>query len=839
MEKIEISEIYEKNKIPYHYIWYYIDEKSKKKMPLGEYNKALKRSVYQKLMKQKNEGMIMTKEQEKKVSKLKTNEKESIVVCYSAFLKHTDNIYCIDIDETNIKSNDELPEEFGKIRMCGYIKGNTKGIHIYIKIKNMVEYENQQDILKLLKGDLIRENNIWEKTDKDYNYKKGYEEIIELEWKEIKHLFDEVKMNIKINNEDNTTIKEEYIKDLCTENSNKTYNILKKEIDEISEITENTIWNETNRNKTDITSLKKYIKGLNNERSDNYNEWKLVVWGIANICRDNKWSGKIRNELIHEFSKKSEKYDEYNVDNFIDNNIKDDKEGINMGSIVRWYNEDNVETKKKKIIIIDYSERGMAELFLELKSDIIIYQEDIIYVYYKNEWIIDKKGEICKYIIGHILIEYLIKEKSLIDEKINKLLKYERIEKELKEMEIKREEIILFIKKLKNIKFIGEILKQIQTFIIATQKKIIFDVGIEHKYNVHFKNGVYDLKMKNFRKRNYNDYITQYLDYDYLERNEIDDKIHSFVDNFFKKIQPDEDERNFTLGYLAYCLTGDTGKQIFKINIGYTASNGKSTEVTIHDKVFPIYTKKLNKETFNKGNSKFHKFVRDCLHNPIRLAYIEELNQSLMDVDIIKDWVDGKKLTIEILYGTNETKSIQAKLMTFSNKDINIEGDEGLYRRGRLQFYNSKFVDEIEDDYKNHKYKKIENIDLYFNDIKYKNAYFHMLLNYVDNFKIPNSSKDNFKKLVDENDNLKNDINDNFIITQYKENKLSKKFVEDTLEFHKWSNILTKLKSMGVIYDRDKMYNGEKSILSGIKVNNYNFIECFTNDLLNNIIINI
>lgn len=862
--KKEISSYYEENEIPYHYIWYYIDEKTKKKVPIGEYNKAIKKTVEQKLYKQNMEGMKMTVNQENKLKNLNENEKNSIVISYTSFLKHTTHIYCIDIDEEGIKSALELPEEFGKIRLSGYIKGNTKGIHIYIKILNMVEYENQQDVIKLLKGDLIRENNIWEKVDKKYNYNGEYEKIMEFEWNDIKYLFDEYKMNIKKKDNDETTIILSNIKnktiyekktlnlfsnseikdnDLCSivsDISECTMNILEGRVDVDKE---NTLFNNINKNKIDWEKFKEMVYGLKKERSDDYNEWKLVIWGIANVSRDNKWTSKTRNEIIHNFSKKSEKYDEYKVDYFIDNNIRDDKDGINVASIIDWYRKDNnINIVKKNNIIIDYSERGMGKLFIELKDDIMLYQDDILYIYYKNEWIIDKKGDICKYIIGETLIDYLINEKKDIDEYINKLLKYEkteRIEKELKEIEKKREEIILFIKKLKIIKFIGEILKQIQTFLAANKKKIIFDLGIEQKFNIHFKNGVYDLKKKEFRKRIYSDYITQYLEYDYIEKDEIDNNIHLFVDNFFKKIQPNKEERDFTLGYLAYCLTGDTGKQIFKINIGYTASNGKSTEVTIHDMVFPIYTKKLCKDIFNKGNSKFHKFANDCLNNPIRLGYIEELNQSLMDVDIIKDWVDGKKLTIEILYGTNETKAIQAKLMTFSNKDINIEGDEGLYRRGRLQFYNSKFDDFIEDDCLNHKYKKIENIELIFNDIKYKNAYFHLLLKYIDDLKIPKTSKDNFKNLVDEHDNLKNDIIENFIITQNINDKISKSYIEERLDGYKWAQILTKLKSMGIIYDKDKRVNGEKGILLGLikNINNDSLMKILVNDIINDIIL--
>lgn len=161
-----INIFYEKNEIPYHYIWYYINEKTKKKIPIGEYNKATKKTIYDKLIKQKNEGMKMTEAQEKIINKINEKEKESLKICYTGFLKHTSNIYCIDIDDEKIKTTMDLPEEFKKIRMSGYIKGNTKGIHIYVKILNMVEYENQQDIINILKGDLIRQNNIWEKKIK-------------------------------------------------------------------------------------------------------------------------------------------------------------------------------------------------------------------------------------------------------------------------------------------------------------------------------------------------------------------------------------------------------------------------------------------------------------------------------------------------------------------------------------------------------------------------------------------------------------------------------------------------------------------------------------------------
>jgi hypothetical protein len=72
------------------------------------------------------------------------------------------------------------------------------------------------------------------------------------------------------------------------------------------------------------------------------------------------------------------------------------------------------------------------------------------------------------------------------------------------------------------------------------------------------------------------------------------------------------------LSWLYYCITGDTSQQKFKCNIGYSASNEKSTELKIHEKVFTIYTQKLGKDTFSKNHNKKYKEVINLIYQPIR-----------------------------------------------------------------------------------------------------------------------------------------------------------------------------------------------------------------------------
>jgi DnaJ-class molecular chaperone len=155
--------------------------------------------------------------------------------------------------------------------------------------------------------------------------------------------------------------------------------------------------------------------------------------------------------------------------------------------------------------------------------------------------------------------------------------------------------------------------------------------------------------------------------------------------------------------------------------------------------------------------------------------------------------------------------------MTFSNKDFSIDGDEGIYRRGKLQFYESKFEDNIEDDYKHHRYKKILNFESNFDKEEYKNAYFHLLLKHVDKLEIPKDAEKNFKDIVDENDDLKSEIEDNFIITRNENDKISKMIVIEKLHNYSFKDILAKLKSMGVKYNKNLRLDGEKRIFLGLK----------------------
>ena len=106
---------------------------------------------------------------------------------------------------SSISTTDDFITQTGHDTLCNcpYIKGSTKGIHIYVKLKNMPEYSNQQDVYFNFTGDFIKLNNMRERFDKVvYNYDEN-SAIPLLEFDDIKpvNIIDKLNKIIKIHNQ--------------------------------------------------------------------------------------------------------------------------------------------------------------------------------------------------------------------------------------------------------------------------------------------------------------------------------------------------------------------------------------------------------------------------------------------------------------------------------------------------------------------------------------------------------------------------------------------------------------------------------------------------------------
>ncbi len=369
---------------------------------------------------------------------------------------------------------------------------------------------------------------------------------------------------------------------------------------------------------------------------------------------------------------------------------------------------------------------------------------------------------------------------------------------------------------LQNRPFKENVMKDILTSM--GKQTIEFDVNKEQIDNLHFQNGVLMLDKVTcvngipstenaFRPRKRSDYVTQILPYNFSTAK----KEHiSEVETIFQEIQPDKTERDFQLSWNAYCTTGHTNQQAFKLNVGYSAANGKSTEAKIHQATFPIYTMKMHKTTFNESNQKQHKQFIHLIRNPIRYAYIEELDRKRLDAESLKDFVDGDKLNVEIMYETSETKAIQAKFIGNSNHDSNLKACKGILRRALLQYYLSQFKEDP-DPTKPNQFKMVKGREALFQQDDYKRAYVWVLLPYIAQYYsvgvlIPPSARSRFNDVAEEYDEFKNallDVCDQGLETDriFKDDLV--RVIQEKLGKHfTFNHILPELKRLGFRFDK-------------------------------------
>lgn len=533
---------------------------------------------------------------------------------------------------------------------------------------------------------------------------------------------------------------------------------------------------------------------------ENYDVWTRCVWALKN-------EGEQYRDLARRWSQQSAKYEEDVFDKLWENGRK----GNTIGTI--FFLAHKIKPKRYREIYIKHdlsvNDDALADTFIKLQNGNVLYSNETVYLY-QNNWVAEKPKNclMLKKLIRTTLSSYILKVE--IDHNRNMIGKDES---ELREMKATKDLIKKVFDKVNSRAQIDNITAFVLQDLASENLNIQFDLCEEQLYNLHFANGVYELDNKQFRKRTKDDYITMFLDWDYKPADE--EKVAELRE-FYRRIQPDRAQLKYMLEWLAYCLCGSVGKQKFKMNIGYSAQNGKSTEFKIHNAVFPIYSMKLDNQTFDKGYSKRHKQIIHLIQRPIRFAYCEELRSSKLDTDFVKEFVDGSDINVEVMYDTSRTQTIQAKLNTCSNKDFNLDKDCGIQRRGTVQFYTSKFVKNVVDDEKKHIYCRKDEYEKRFQDPEYKNAYLQLLLEYYDiDFETPVANENAFADIMNEYDECGTILAEHFEITGDDNDRISKVEMLNLFNQYKsgsknwdWRSLLVDLKGAGIVYSKNRRAPG-------------------------------
>jgi len=470
-----------------------------------------------------------------------------------------------------------------------------------------------------------------------------------------------------------------------------------------------------------------------------YDEWWKVCQSVKNLHPKLK-------HLALKWSKKSSKHTDEDFFKYWDGNGTK-YNGLNLFHLKNIFKEKNPEGFKDfQNRKLDMTPEYYSSVFMEqfANNNLHLADDGRLFIFLNGNWFEDPKHGAFKAKIREVTQYDLVN--TIKDIQINDpfSLVLDHIKDQLSKLQRRGlvDDIAAFV------------LQTIQLNNLNLSDKVVFDVGKEQMYNLHFKNGVLELDTMTWRDRSYTDYITKGNSINMWDfKLERDEDLIKTVEEDFRKVQPDDSQRQFTLEWLAYCLTADTSATKMKFNVGVEASNGKTTEFLIHKKVFPKLVKNVDRKYFHEGNSKRHKTKVDLIQKPIRLAYIEEVDESQLEASELKDAVDGKAQNCEVMYGTNIEGSFSCKWNFLGQKEPNIKEDEGILRRGILQNYTSRFKNDVkEDDWVKFQFPRIKNFEDKYDDEAYKNAYLWLLIDNYEgaNFKVPKINEENFSAHIKE-----------------------------------------------------------------------------------------
>jgi len=266
-----------------------------------------------------------------------------------------------------------------------------------------------------------------------------------------------------------------------------------------------------------------------------------------------------------------------------------------------------------------------------------------------------------------------------------------------------------------------------------------FDLQLDTAtYQVAYLNGILDLRTLKFREGlNASDYLTKTIPYNYVKS--ADKDVAHIRSELLKICNNNVAHLEYYLSFLGYAMTGDSMKiQQFWYLRGQTASNGKSVIFDALTQIIPNYVTKLESDLFETDYGSRHKEV--AMWRGTRIAWLNEVSSKKQDDKEIKNLAEGTPVRYKVMYGGMSTMPISFKLFFVSNNTMNFKADNGVKRRLRMVQLDSEFVDGIEDDPVNCRFKK----DTSFGTLlltQYKYALMDLLYSYSQKFAVEGALK--------------------------------------------------------------------------------------------------
>jgi hypothetical protein len=479
--------------------------------------------------------------------------------------------------------------------------------------------------------------------------------------------------------------------------------------------------------------------------------------------------------------------------------------------------------------VIQFSKADLMtyrDLEILIVSDRPVEKAQLIASTLKNYLFINKK-ELYTYDLEHVLYNMREYKPSYINSIIAIF-----IDKSFNELDFSSRELLknnykktydkIFLKDT-----INKYVDLVETFI--TNNDVSFQSN--QLFEIHFKNGYYDFRANEFKKRIYGQhYIRSYINRDYLKPNKDD---IDMVMKDISKIYPRQDDRDYLLMTFGQAFSGVSTEEQSMLFLLGTGSAGKSTIIEMCYLAFgDCYVNSLQDGFFTENFKSRDKVVNSYLINPCyRLTHINEMKDTKFDKSFFKDFCDGAVKSVSLFKdGSNNFRHFSKVIFT-ANTFPNIVIDTGTERRIDSYTHTSKFVDHSSevDESKNIFLKDKDLLRKMALNNSYLNAfstivftYGYNWLNNIKRFKQTDNFRQSKTAIISSNDTIQDFIDKQITITNDDNDRIGR---DEMYEVFKTLNqksyitptqLLNSLKDKGIKYQADYRINKIKGCYVGI-----------------------
>lgn len=461
------------------------------------------------------------------------------------------------------------------------------------------------------------------------------------------------------------------------------------------------------------------VEGLANilsaTRAATYDSWMRVGWCLYNISP----------ELLYvweEFSKKSSKYKEGECESLW-GRMSFSANGINFGSLKLWAKTDNPDLYKE-IITRDvkrliYASKLKCEVdiadvaFALLHERLVCITDKVWYVCddNTNRWVLHEDNDyISRELSTTIYQQFIEASKGLYQH--SQTVENVSTREQLEDTAIKLKEISHDLRRnaFKN--------RVINECFVAFRNSSFQEILDSDPYSIVFTNGILDLKTKVLRPIQPTDYVSKCVNCQYVEWATIQASYElrasvEWMMDFFRKAYPREEVRDWKLQTFAQSLCGKQYTQAFFNEIG-GGGNSKSVTFKFLAHAFGTYAVIINAVAFtgvhehNRGDP----FIAQLYKARLVIAS-EAPENAVYNTALIKTLTGGDVFQVRLMY-SNKIININPSFMLYllCNLVAKFNGaDGGFRRRHTVTKYESRFVDNADDDYSNNVFAIDTDID--------------------------------------------------------------------------------------------------------------------------------